>query len=144
MKDHLENSNTTWQWGELHSTDFPNIPWSLTPLKPIFHKEVFGQPGNKNTVSCSHFQNTDLFEKNLTHFQSTHTAVFKQIVDLSTDGTNMIVDSGIQGNRFGTYGNYFDMNGQLQSGKLLDAKTKKVFDHEVLTLTQKSQKSSQK
>jgi hypothetical protein len=29
-----------WKWSNIHVNEYPNHPWSLTKLKPIWHREV--------------------------------------------------------------------------------------------------------
>ena len=41
-----------WQWKYVHVNQYPNQPWSLTKLKPIWHREVpIGGNGNTPCVS---------------------------------------------------------------------------------------------
>jgi len=30
----------TWKWGRMHPSDYEFAPWSMTPLKPFWHREV--------------------------------------------------------------------------------------------------------
>lgn len=43
-----------WQWKNVHVNEYPNMPWSLTPLKFLFHREV-SVGGNGNTVKVSKY-----------------------------------------------------------------------------------------
>ena len=37
-----------WAWKNVHTIEYANIPWSFTPFKPLFHREMpIG--GNSNT-----------------------------------------------------------------------------------------------
>ena len=93
------------------------LPWSMTPLKPIWHREVpFG--GNMNTVSvsktCSNRIAQDIIHK------SNHAANFKMVIEFGSDDvppTNyMSIDTGMNGNLLA--GNYFDMNAKHLAGDL--------------------------
>ena len=89
--------------------EYPNQPWSLTKLKPIWHREV-PTGGNGQTPGVSKYA-FNRFEENGI-FKSTHTANYKQVVnfgsDPSKDVTLMSIDSGQSGNLLAA--NYFDFN----------------------------------
>jgi len=44
--------SSTWLWSDLHVNEYPNLPWSKTPLKFLFHRTI-GVPGNDNTPHVS-------------------------------------------------------------------------------------------
>ena len=98
-----------WAWGKVHVNEYPMLPWSMTPLKPIWHREVpFG--GNMNTVSvsktCSNRIAEDIIHK------SNHAANFKMVIEFGNGDVApinyMSIDTGMNGNLFA--GNYFDIN----------------------------------
>ena len=39
-------------WGNLHNRQYENLPWSKTPLRPIFHREI-PHGGNGNTPNVA-------------------------------------------------------------------------------------------
>lgn len=43
-----------WEWKNVHVNEYANVPWSLSPFKILFHKEVpIG--GNGNTIKVSKY-----------------------------------------------------------------------------------------
>ena len=102
----------------MHVNEYPNQPWSLTKLKPIWHREVpIG--GNGQTPCVSKYMMNRVEENKI--FKSTHTANFKQVVSFgptsAEDVTMMSIDTGMSGNLLA--GNYFDMNHNHLYGRLL-------------------------
>ena len=93
-----------WNWGNVHVNEYPNQPWSLTPLKPFFHKEV-KTGGNSNTPSVSKYSMSRVLDTKI--FKSTHTANYKQVVQFENDPSGkddvnlMSIDTGMNGNLFG-------------------------------------------
>ena len=113
----VSHNPADWAWGKVHVNEYPMLPWSMTPLKPIWHREVpFG--GNMNTVSvsktCSNRIAQDIIHK------SNHAANFKMVIEFGSDDvppTNyMSIDTGMNGNLLA--GNYFDMNAKHLAGDL--------------------------
>ena len=45
-------SEKEWIWGNVHTNVYTNLPWSKTPLKFLFHREVHTF-GNTNTPHVS-------------------------------------------------------------------------------------------
>ena len=61
----------------MHVNEYPNQPWSLTPLKHIWHREV-KTGGNSNTPCVSKYSMSRVEENKI--IKSTHTANYKQII----------------------------------------------------------------
>lgn len=102
-----------WTYGKLHVNEYPSQPWSLTPFKPFWHREV-PVGGNSNTPCVSKYSLARIAENKI--IKSTHTANYKQVVDFGTDQNLMSIDTGMSGNVFS--GNYFTMNKAHLAGKL--------------------------
>lgn len=114
-----KNSND-WKWKNLHVNDYPNMPWSLTPLAFLFHRETpIG--GNANTIKVSKYS----FKKldRLKTFKSFATPNYKQVVEYAEDSFDDVMlyshDGGQSGNLFA--GHYHDFNNGHSNGKLLKA-----------------------
>lgn len=43
-----------WEWQFVHLNEYPNMPWSFTPFKPLFHRES-PTGGNLNTIRVSKY-----------------------------------------------------------------------------------------
>jgi len=71
-------SPADWRWENIHSTEWPNPPWSMTPLKPLWHREV-PSGGNSHTPSVSRYIMAR-FEKDNMKIKSFHTANYKQVI----------------------------------------------------------------
>lgn len=106
-----------WTWGQTHVNEYPNHPWSLTPLKPIWHREV-PAGGNSHTASVSRYLLANLNKGKI--FKAVHTANFKQVIKFNPEGVDdvnlMTIDTGASGNLFGAH--YFSMNADHMKGKL--------------------------
>lgn len=117
LQTHVSGSSANWKWVNVHSNEYPNIPWSKTPLKYLFHREV-PTFGNTNTPHVSKISYRTASEN--MRFVSTHVAGYKQIIehaDTAHKGTNLFsIDTGTNGNIFA--GNYFNMNKDHLSGNL--------------------------
>ena len=113
VKDHLSNKlglkQADWKYGNLHVNEYPNAPWSMTPLRKIWHREV-SIGGNSNTPSVSKYNMARIEENKI--IKSTHTANYKQIIAFNSDPKKevnlMSIDTGMAGNVFS--GKYFTMN----------------------------------
>ena len=117
-----------WKWKNVHVNEYAYAPWSMTPLKFIWHREV-PTGGNGNTPSVSKYQLSRVLKDKV--FKSTHTANFKMVVMYGDDSTPevnlMSIDTGMGGNIFG--GHYFNMNYGHLHGELLHIETnlKKLY-----------------
>ena len=106
-----------WQWHNLHVNDYPNVPWSLTPLKFFFHREIKAG-GNANTIKVSKYSFAK-FQKTRS-FKSSHTPNYKEVIQISDnlEEEKMVysIDGGQSGNPFA--GHYFDMAHDHTAGYL--------------------------
>jgi acyl-homoserine lactone acylase PvdQ len=98
-----------WEWKNVHVNEYGNMPWSLTGLKFLFHKETpIG--GNGNTIKVSKYSDSKV--KANKAFKATHTPNYKQVISFSEDSHETIMyyshDGGQSGNLFA--GHYFDFN----------------------------------
>ena len=106
---------SNWEWQNIHTNEYPNVPFSMTALKPLFHRSIpIG--GNGNTVAVSKYSVRKFLEDET--FKSTHTSTYRQIIDYTSNNAKYSIESGQNGNLFG--GHYFDMNKQHYSGSLYD------------------------
>lgn len=66
-----------WKWGDVHLNDFENIPWSVTPLKYIFHRSV-PFAGNSFTINVARYPiaSVGVFG----YFKSMFSANYKQVL----------------------------------------------------------------
>lgn len=109
-----------WKWKNLHVNEYANVPWSLSPFKFLFHKEVpIG--GNGNTIKVSKYSLAKV--KANKAFKSFHTPNYKQVISLAEDPHDQVImyshDGGQSGNLFA--GHYFDFNHVHSDGTLLRA-----------------------
>jgi hypothetical protein len=111
-----EDTNN-WQWDKVHVNEYPNQPWSMTPLKKLWHRET-KTGGNGNCPCVSKYKMNRVDDTKI--FKSTHTANYKQVVEfgdkVEDDTSLMSIDTGMGGNLFG--GNYFSMNHAHLKGDL--------------------------
>eukprot|EP00347_Sterkiella_histriomuscorum_P007762 403347656 len=135
-----------WQWKNVHVNEYPNMPWSLTPLKFLFHRET-AVGGNGNTVKVSKYTMRKLDQ--IKRFKSIHTPNYKQVIqhDDSPIKRNMLFshDAGQNGNLFA--GHYFDFQARHYLGKLYRAWTGrqavKQLDHTTLYIKQETSANQQ-
>jgi hypothetical protein len=67
-------------WKRVHTNDYPQIPFSMSPLKFIYHREV-STSGNTNTVKVSHYS---LLEYDQSHkFKAIASPNYKQVVQFA-------------------------------------------------------------
>ena len=52
LETNVSKKSSDWKWGSLLVKDWINLPWSNTPLKPIFHRQT-PAIGNGNTPNVS-------------------------------------------------------------------------------------------
>lgn len=93
------------------------MPWSMTPLKFIFHRSLPAK-GNGNTAAVSRYNLMKFMEQK--KFPSTGVAQFKMIVALGETVQKgeqyWMIDTGVSGNVFSSH--YFDLSADFQVGKL--------------------------
>jgi hypothetical protein len=73
----VSSLRSEWKWRNVHVNEYSNQPWSFTPLKWIFHREV-SVGGNGNTPCVSKYSLFRVEDDKI--FKSTHTANFKMVV----------------------------------------------------------------
>lgn len=109
LTERVGSDTSKWRWGSLHVNDYSNLPWSKTPLKPLFHREV-PVPGNDQTPNVSKISIRK--NANETVMRSNASANFKMLVQVAKDSKDEVgffaIDTGMNGHPFS--GNYFDMN----------------------------------
>lgn len=73
----LSQRPENWKWVNVHSNDYANLPWSRTPLRMLFHREVptFGSTNTPHVSKVSYRQASESMR-----FVSTHVAGYKQII----------------------------------------------------------------
>lgn len=117
LKKNVSKNPKDWIWRNLHARQYANLPWSKTPLKFFFHREVpFG--GNNNTPNVSGCKIR--MNKDNIVFQSHVVAAYKMVVlfkkDEKEDVNLYSIDTGMNGHPF--QGHYFDMNNDHIHGRL--------------------------
>ena len=125
----------------MHTNEYPNLPWSQTPLKFIYHASV-PTFGNSNTPHVSELSYR--LASQTMKFESKGVAGYKQIIahgNSGEDGVNLYsIDTGADGNILA--GNYFTMNANHLAGKLhkmyIGTQIEQV-KHSTLVLRPKSQ-----
>ena len=137
-KAHLISLNLPdWTWRSVHSNDYPSQPWSMTPLKKLWHRNV-PVGGNSQTPNVSKYALDRTVASGV--FKSHHTANYKSVFELADDpkvNVNLLsIDTGMSGNLLG--GHYFDMNANHLAGKLEQVETDIDKLGEVYTLVLKS------
>lgn len=88
------------------------MPFSMTPLRYIFHREV-PTFGNTQTPHVSKVNYVRGLEQG--RFASTHVAGYKQVI-AHGEANIYTIDTGVNGNLFA--GHYFDMNKDHLAGNL--------------------------
>ena len=75
--EELAGSNmSNWQWGALHSTQFPHKPFSeVALLKPLFHRQI-ANGGDSYTINEAGYSFTKPFLQN-------HLASYRQLIDMA-------------------------------------------------------------
>lgn len=117
LKKNIGPNSADWQWSKVHYNDYPNMPWSMTPLKPIFHRSV-PAAGSGNTVAVSRYSLLSVEQTG--KFPSHGVAMLKLAYALGpephkNEGWHNI-DTGMDGNYFA--GSYFNANEDFYNGKL--------------------------
>lgn len=54
LTENYSTESDNWKWGYVHTNDYMHTPFSLTPLKPFFHREI-AIGGNQNTAKVSKY-----------------------------------------------------------------------------------------
>jgi len=115
---YVSKDPANWKWRTLHTRQYANMPWSKTPLRFFFHREVQtgGNNNSLNVAGCKFRTNKDN-----TVFNSVHVAAYKMVVnfdkeDSKRDVNLYSIDTGQNGHPF--QGHYFDMNNDHVYGRL--------------------------
>ena len=117
LVENLSKSSNNWIWRNVHRNIYPNLPWSKTPLRYFFHREVptFGSTNTPHVSKVSYRAASQTMR-----FESSHVAGYKQIIvhaNTAQAGINLYsIDTGTSGNIFA--GNYFNMNKNHLEGNL--------------------------
>ena len=55
LKTNVSQSSENWLWRNVHRNIYPNLPWSKTPLRYVFHREVptFGSTNTPHVSKVS-------------------------------------------------------------------------------------------
>lgn len=77
LNQNVSSRPADWKWSNVHANEYANIPWSKTPLKYMFHREVptFGNTNTPHVSKVSYRMASDSMK-----FTSTHVAGYKQII----------------------------------------------------------------
>lgn len=114
----LGSDTKNWEYRNVHVNEYVSMPWSLTPLKPLFHRET-PTGGNGQTPGVSKYKLGSIKENRI--LKSTHVAGYKQVnmfdKDPSKDVNLYSIDTGMGGHPFS--GNYFNLNKGHLAGDLL-------------------------
>lgn len=109
LSSKVSKDSSKWLWGDLHINEYPNQPWSKTPLKFIFDRHV-NTIGNDNTPNYS--KTSVRMNADNTVIRSTASAGLKILIEFAKDPEDdrsfFSIDTGMNGNLFS--GNYFDLN----------------------------------
>ena len=54
LEDSVSKNHEDWKWGNLHVVDFRSLPWSKSPLKFFFDRQI-KTGGNSNTPNASKY-----------------------------------------------------------------------------------------
>lgn len=116
----VSRNQADWIWRRFHQNEYAYAPWSMSPLKFIFHRKV-PTAGNGHTPHVAKYSIKDAITNRL--FNGKHAANYKQVIALDPVAPNArySVDTGNNNNIFA--GNYFDMNADHLRGNLQNMMT---------------------
>ena len=77
LSSNFSSNPSKWLWRDLHFNEYPNPPWSETPLKLLFHRSV-GAAGNDCTPNVSKISARK--NKDNTAMKSNASANFKMLI----------------------------------------------------------------
>ena len=101
LSSRVSSDPAKWLWGDLHTNEYENVPWSMTPLKFLFHKSI-AAGGNDNTINVSKLSARKNRDSTVIH--SFASANFKMLVQLAKDPADDVslfsLDTGVNGNLF--------------------------------------------
>jgi len=117
LKANLSADSARWTWGNVHTNTYPSTPWSNTPLKFLFHREL-PSSGNINTPNVSKCSIKKASETG--KFVGTNSGNFKMLIQMDKDASKEInqysIDTGNGSNILQPH--YFTMNRDHLDGKL--------------------------
>ena len=134
LETNVSKKSQDWKWSNVHVTAWTHLPFSKTPLKFMYHKEV-PTGGNDNTVNVSYYFKSKNTDKVV--ISSTEAPNYKQIVQHDKDPKKEVslfsMDTGMHENPLS--GHYFDFNANHIAGRLSPMKQgSDLKDSEVNTL----------
>lgn len=99
LDQNLSKNPKDWQWRHVHQNEYAYAPWSLTPLKFLWHRKV-PTAGNAHTPNVAKYSITNAIENKI--FNAKHAANYKQIIEIgpTPDQSKGIysIDTGNNGN----------------------------------------------
>jgi len=124
LHETISKNSDDWKWKHVHSQMYPSLPWSRTPLKFLFHREV-PVGGNMNTPGVSKYYIKQASDQG--NFNAVQAGGYKHLIEMGDktytgskhdklDDNLYSIDTGNNGNIF--MGNYFTMNRNHLDGKL--------------------------
>lgn len=97
----LSKNPKDWLWRHVHQNEYAYAPWSLTPLKFLWHRKV-PTAGNAHTPHVAKYSIMNAMETKL--FNAKHAANYKQVVEMgpTADQSKGLysIDTGNNGNIF--------------------------------------------
>ena len=106
LETNVSSASEDWLWRNVHFNSYVNLPFSRTPLRFLFHRNV-PTGGNANTMHSSKYSLKKNY--NATSFESSQSSNYKQIIQLDPDPKKernlWSIETGMNGNPF--QGNYF-------------------------------------
>lgn len=117
LSTQLSVDQKRWTWGNVHTNAYPSTPWSNTPLRVLFHREL-PTSGNINTPNVSKCSIKKASET--MRFVGTNSGNLKMLIQMDKNAANEInqysIDTGNGSNIFQPH--YFTMNRAHLDGKL--------------------------
>ena len=77
LEQNISTNPDNWKWGNVHVVYYSNMPWTLTPMKGLFDRQVKAG-GNSNTPHVSKYQLTKNVGKSMIYSDLTPT--YKQLI----------------------------------------------------------------
>jgi len=101
LERNVSKNPSDWLWRHFHQNEYAYAPWSMTPLKFLFHRKV-PTAGNGQTPHVAKYSLKDAIKTRL--FNAKHAANYKQIIALGTTPedtrASFSVDTGNNNNIF--------------------------------------------
>ena len=74
LEKEISTNTADWLWKNVHVNEYMSQPWSMTKLKPLWHREI-PVGGNMNTPCVSKYGMSRIEDNKI--IKSTHTANYK-------------------------------------------------------------------